>query len=454
MDSSKSSMTAKQDLIRRVLLTRDAGAIHTVVAGLGAAQTADLLEALPPDRREDVWALVPPRLKGDVLVEVRREVRRQLIDASSADELTAAVGQLHLDALSDLYPELPAAVSDAVLRAMDAQRRQRFELVRSYADDSAGGLMDTDALAVRPDVTLAMVMDYLALLRVQEGPLPEELDAVIVTDLDGRYLGRLALVDVVSLRAELKVEDAMDATFAPIDAHTPAAHVARRFEDENLVSAPVVDGEFRLLGRIKVDDVLDYLRARAEHAALAPIGLNEDVDTFAPALQSARKRAAWLGVNLVFALVASVVIALFDGTIQRLVALAVLMPVISSMGGVAGTQSLMLVIRGLALEQVNDSSRWRLLRRELAVAGLNGALWAFVVGALAGLWFDNWGLSLVAGAAILLNMVAGVAAGALIPLALERLSMDAAIAGEVLLVAFTDTFGFFAFLGLAALYLR
>lgn len=447
-------MTAKQDLIRRVLLTRDAGAIHTVVAGLGAAQTADLLEALPPDRREDVWALVPPRLKGDVLVEVRREVRRQLIDASSADELTAAVGQLHLDALSDLYPELPAAVSDAVLRAMDAQRRQRFELVRSYADDSAGGLMDTDALAVRPDVTLAMVMDYLALLRVQEGPLPEELDAVIVTDLDGRYLGRLALVDVVSLRAELKVEDAMDATFAPIDAHTPAAHVARRFEDENLVSAPVVDGEFRLLGRIKVDDVLDYLRARAEHAALAPIGLNEDVDTFAPALQSARKRAAWLGVNLVFALVASVVIALFDGTIQRLVALAVLMPVISSMGGVAGTQSLMLVIRGLALEQVNDSSRWRLLRRELAVAGLNGALWAFVVGALAGLWFDNWGLSLVAGAAILLNMVAGVAAGALIPLALERLSMDAAIAGEVLLVAFTDTFGFFAFLGLAALYLR
>ncbi|MDH4114706.1 MAG: magnesium transporter, partial [Burkholderiaceae bacterium] len=196
------------------------------------------------------------------------------------------------------------------------------------------------------------------------------------------------------------------------------------------------------------------LRAKAEHAVLAPIGLNEDVDTFAPALHSSRKRAAWLGVNLVFALVASAVIGLFDGTIQRLVALAVLMPVVSSMGGVAGTQSLMLVIRGLALEQVDESNRWRLLRRELAVAGFNGALWALVVGTLAGLWFDNWGLSLVAGAAILLNIVAGVAAGALIPLALERLGTDAAIAGEVLLVAFTDTFGFLAFLGLATLYLR
>jgi magnesium transporter len=454
MDSSKSSTSAKQDLIRRVLLARDPEAMRPVVAELGAAQAADLLEALPPERRNGVWALIAPQLKGDVLVEVRREVRRQLIDASSADELTASVGQLHLDALSDLYPELPAAVSDAVLRAMGAQRRQRFELVRSYADDTAGGLMDTDALAVRPDVTLGMVMDYLALLRVQEGPLPEELDAIAVTDLDGRYLGRLALVDVVSLRAELKVEDAMDAKFAPIDAQTPAARVARRFEDENLVSAPVVDAEFRLLGRIKVDDVLDYLRAKAEHAVLAPIGLNEDVDTFAPALHSSRKRAAWLGVNLVFALVASAVIGLFDGTIQRLVALAVLMPVVSSMGGVAGTQSLMLVIRGLALEQVDESNRWRLLRRELAVAGFNGALWALVVGTLAGLWFDNWGLSLVAGAAILLNIVAGVAAGALIPLALERLGTDAAIAGEVLLVAFTDTFGFLAVLGLATLYLR
>jgi len=296
-------------------------------------------------------------------------------------------------------------------------------------------------------------MAYLALMRSEQGLLPEELDAVSVTDANGHYLGRLALVDVVSLGAETKVEAAMDASFAPIDARTPAARVAHRFEDENLVSAPVVDGEHRLLGRIKVDDVLDYVRAQAEHAALAPSGLDEGSDTFAPVWQSARQRAVWLGFNLMFALAASAVIGLFDGTIERLVALAVLMPLVSSMGGVAGTQSLTLVIRGLALEQVDKANRWHLFRRELAVAALNGALWALAVGALATLWFGNWGLSLVVSAALLMNLVAGVAAGTLIPLVLERLKVDAAIAGEVLLVAFTDTFGFLAFLGLAALYL-
>ncbi len=446
-------MKAKPEILRRVLSTEGAESVGDIVSGLGAAQVADLLEALPPERRKGVWAVVAPRLKGDVLVEVRSEVRHQLIDASSTEELVSAVGPLHLDALSDLYPELPPAVGDAVLRAMDAQRRQRFELVRSYADDTAGGLMDTDALSVRPEATLAMVMAHLALTRAEQGQLPEELDAVSVTDADGRYLGRLALVDVVSLGAGTRVEGAMDTAFAPIDASMSAAHVARRFEDENLVSAPVVDSEDRLLGRIKVDDVLDYVRAQAEHAALAPSGLDEGSDTFAPAWPSARRRAVWLGFNLVFALAASAVIGLFYGTIERMVALAVLMPLVSSMGGVAGTQSLTLVIRGLALEQVDSTNRWRLFRRELTVAALNGALWALAVGSLVTVWFGDWGLSLVVAIAILVNLVAGVAAGTLIPLALERLKVDAAIAGEVLLVAFTDTFGFLAFLGLAALYL-
>lgn len=446
-------MKAKPEILRRVMSTAGAESIGEIVSELSAAQVADLLEALPPERRRRVWEAVAPRLKGDVLVEVRSEVRRQLIEASSSEELVAAVGRLHLDALSDLYPELPPAVGDAVLRAMDAQRRQRFELVRSYPDDTAGGLMDTDALSVRPDTTLAMVMAYLALTRAEQGQLPEELDAVSVTDAEGRYLGRLALVDVVSLGAETRVDSAMDTDFTPIDARTSADKVARRFEDENLVSAPVVDVQHRLLGRIKVDDVLDYVRSRAEHAALAPSGLDEGSDTFAPAWLSARRRAVWLGFNLVFALAASAVIGFFDGTIEKMVALAVLMPLVSSMGGVAGTQSLTLVIRGLALEQVDRTNQWRLFRRELTVAALNGALWAVAVGSLVTLWFDNWGLSLVVAAAILVNLVAGVAAGTLIPLALERLKVDAAIAGEVLLVAFTDTFGFLAFLGLAALYL-
>jgi magnesium transporter len=240
----------------------------------------------------------------------------------------------------------------------------------------------------------------------------------------------------------------------PIRAKTPAAHVARRFENEDLVAAPVVDEKGRLIGRITVDDVLDFVRAQAEHAILAPGGLSERTDTFAPAWQSARQRAVWLGVNLAFALLATVVIALFNQTIERVVALAILMPVVSSMGGVAGTQSLALVLRGLALEQIDRSNRWRLLRREVIVAGVNGLLWAAVVGTLAALWFGNATLSVVFAIAIVVNLVAGVVAGTLIPLVLQRLKIDGALAGEVLLVAFTDTFGFFVFLGLATLALR
>lgn len=440
--------------IRRALAAAPAGHITATLQRLPPAQIADVLEASPPEQRARVWAAVDTAAKGEVLVEVRGDVRRQLIEASSRADLALALQRLDLDELSDLYTELPPEVSDAVLRTMDAQRRERFDLVRSYPDDTAGGLMDVDAIAVRSDITLAMVLSYLAWVRAEEQALPAELDAVAVVDLDGRYLGRLLLVDLVSLAPEQKVQDVMDTALVPLPATLPAARVARRFENEDLVSAPVVDDSGRLIGRVTVDDVLDLRRAEAEHAALAPSGLDEQTDTFAPALRSARQRAVWLGINLVSALTAAAVIGLFDATIQALVALAVLMPIVTSMGGVAGTQSLTLVIRGLALEQVDSDNRWRLLRRELAVAAINGLVWAVVVGVLAGLWFARPDLSLVLGVAIVLNLIAGVAAGTLIPLALERLRVDAAIAGEVLLVAFTDTFGFLIFLGLAALYLR
>ena len=438
--------------LRRALASGAAG-IAAAVARLNPAQIADALEALPERERLRVWAAVDASAKGEVLVELRGDARHTLIDTTPPDELATAVQRLDLDELSDLYEELPPEVTDAVLRAMDTQRRERFELVRAYPDDSAGGLMNVDAIAVRPDITLAMVLSYLAMIRADAGKLPQELDAVAVVDADNRYLGQLSLVDLVSLGVEQKVQDVMDAAFAPIKAGTPAARVARRFENEDLVSAPVVDDAGRLLGRITVDDVMDFRTQQAEHAALAPSGLDEQTDTFAPALRSARQRALWLGINLVSALVAAAVIAQFEGTIERLVALAVLMPVVSSMGGVAGTQSLTLVVRALALEQVDRSNRWRLLRRELAVAALNGLLWALVVGVLVALWFGRPDLGAIFGAAILVSLVFGVATGTLIPLALERLRVDAAIAGEVLLVAFTDTFGFLIFLGMAALFL-
>ncbi len=427
--------------------------IAALAAGMEAPNLADLLESLPRSERIRVWDVVDPDIKGDVLVEAHGEVRAQLIDASSAEDLAKAMQRLDLDALSDLYDELPPGVVGAVLAGMDAQRRARFALVREYASDTAGGLMDVDAIAVRPDISLAMVQDYLALYRSRAGRLPDSLDALAVTGLDGRYLGRLTLTDLVSLNGSQRVQDTMDTSLAAIPATMEATHVARIFEDQDLVSAPVVDASGRLIGRITVDDVLDFVRRQADHTAMAVVGLDEETDTFAPALASARRRAVWLGVNLLNALVAAAVIGLFERTIERVVALAVLMPVVSSMGGVAGTQSLTLVIRAMALDQINRANRWRLLRRELAVAWVNGLIWACAVGLLASAWFANDRLSLVFGAAIVINLVAGVTIGTLLPLILERLRIDAAIAGQVLLVAFTDTFGFFVFLGMATWFL-
>lgn len=420
---------------------------------LHPSEIADVLESCPPEERAALWKLVDPRTKGDVLIEAHGEVRRQLIDESAADELAAAVQRLDLDALSDIYDELPDGVVEAVLSAMDAQRRERFHVVRTYPPDTAGGLMDVDALAVRPDVTLRMVLSYLSRYRAENERLPAHTDAVMVTGLGGNYLGRLAVIDLVSLDRETRVHAVMNRETEPIAADTPARRVARRFEDEDLVSAPVVDDRGRLIGRITVDDVVDVIREQAENSVMAGAGLDAAEDTFAPPLASAWRRAIWLGINLVSAFVAAWVIGLFESSINQIVALAVLMPVVASMGGVAGTQSLAVVIRGIALEQVKEGNRLRLFNKELAVGLLNGGLWALAVVLIVTFWFQRPVLSLVFGAALVLNLVWGVAAGTLIPMALARLRIDPALAGGVMLVALTDAFGFFVFLGLATLLL-
>ncbi len=417
------------------------------------AQVADFLEGIPAEDRVRVWRLIDSEVQGDILVEAHGEVRRQLIEASGPDELVSAVQRLDLDELSDIYEELPPDVVEAVLRAMDGQRRQRFDLVRTYPEDTAGGLMDVDAITVRPDVTLRMVLNYLARYRAENGKLPHHTDAVMVVDLNGRYLGQLPLSDLVSLDLERKVHDVLDRGVEPVTADTPAARVARLFEDRDLVSAPVVDDRGKLIGRITVDDVVDFIREEAEHSVMATAGLDEEADTFAPALSSARRRAIWLGINLVSALIAAWVISLFDHAVDQLVTLAILMPVVASMGGVAGTQSLALVIRGIALDQVREGNRLRLLKKELAVGAINGLLWAFAVGVIVSLWFDNFRLSLVFGVALTINLLTGVASGTLIPMFLQRLHVDPALAGGVILVALTDAFGFFVFLGMAAMFL-
>ncbi len=424
--------------------------VRALIADLGASELADALEAQPPEYRAALWRQIDPPRRGEVLVEAHREVRCQLIEETDPGLLAQAVAPLDLDALSDIDADLPPEVLSAVLAAMEPRRRQRFEQLRRYPDDCAGGLMDIDPIAVHPDATLGDAARLLRRHRDANGKLPEHLGSLMVTDHDASYLGTIGLTDLLVHDQGRTVRELMVVEREPITVDLSAAEVARRFEDQNLVSAAVVDGDGRLLGRITVDDVVDVIREQAERSQLANTGLDETVDTFAPALVATRRRAIWLGINLVNALIAAWIISLFETTIDQLVALAVLMPVVASMGGVAGTQSLALMIRAIALDQVHGSARWRLLRRELAVGALNGLLWALVVATVAVLWFGQPMLAAVFATAVVLNLMLGVLAGTAIPMLLSRLKIDPALAGGVVLVALTDAIGFGLFLGLGS----
>lgn len=414
---------------------------------------ANALETLPRDIRPDLWQLVATPSKGEVLLETHGEVRQQLIAATDEQVLLTALAILEIDELADLDADLPVSVVNAMVEAMDAERRQRYEAVRFYPDDTAGGLMDVDAAAVRMDVSLKAVLRYLRKLRKKRGTLPEHLDSLMVVDRDNKYLGILRLSDVVSLSAKTTVSETMTAGVPPIPVLTPAAKVARLFEDQDLISAPVVSRTGRLLGRITVDDVVDVMRDEAEQEMMSRAGLSKATDMFGPIIPSAGRRAIWLGVNLINAFIAAWVIGLFEDSIDKIVTLAVLMPVVASMGGVAGSQTLTLVTRGLALEQIGRSNAWRLLLRELALGLLNGFLWALVVAIIAFLWFNSAQLGIVFGTALALNLLTGAMAGTLIPLLLQRLGIDPALAGGVILIAATDVIGFLSFLGLATIFL-
>jgi magnesium transporter len=414
---------------------------------------SSVLESIPPEYRKDLWQQLDPESGGEVLLEANEEVRAQLIRESASDRLAAAVARLDMDKLADLYDEIPIAVIDAVVQAMHVQRRKTLETLRAFPEDTAGGLMDLDAITVRSDITLEVVQRYLRWLRRKQGELPEATDTLMVVDLAGRYEGLLSLADVVSLDQQRTVASAMRRELEGIPATMPARKVAQLFQDRDLVSAPVVDEDGRLLGRITVDDMVDVIRDEADHAVLAPAGLDEEIDMFAPVLASARRRAVWLGVNLINAFVAAWVIGHFGGSIQQMVALAVLMPVVASMGGVAGNQTLTLVTRGIALDQVGAANAWDLLLKEVGVALVNGTFWALVVGAVAVAWFQSAPLGVVFGAAIIINLLNGAVVGALIPLGLTQIGIDPALAGGVLLTALTDVVGFASFLALATVFI-
>ena len=425
------------------------GPVRRHVNTLTPSEIGNLLESLPPGKRTVVWGLVDPEDDGEVLVHVGDEVREGLIADMDQDELVAAVEDLDIDDLADLVEDLPDTVIDEVLKSMDRENRERLEQVLSYEEDTAGRLMNPDVVTVRADTTIDVVMRYLRL----RGELPEHTDHLYVVNRRHQLMGWVALQDLLTHDPGTPVNKLIDEELESIHVDETSDKVAREFSDNDWVSAPVVDDGNVLLGRITVDDVLDIIREQAEHQALGAAGLDEDEDLFSPVPRAAKRRAIWLGINLATAFLASWVIGRFEGTLQQIVALAVLMPIVASMGGVAGTQTLTLVVRGMALGQVARGNLKPILRKEVLVGLVNGVVWAIVVGIVAALWFRDAPLGAVIAGAMTINLAVAALAGVVVPLTLKRMNIDPALAGGVVLTTVTDVVGFLSFLGLATLVL-
>jgi magnesium transporter len=440
---------SRLEVLKRALDEGTMRQVHRVVNSMHPAEVASLLESLPQTQREVVWDLVDPELEGDVLVELNEEVRAGLIREMDTHELVAAAEGLEVDDLADLLRDLPENVNQQVLRSMDSQDRERLNAVLGFEDDTAGGLMNTDTVSVRPDVALETVLRYLRM----RGDIPEKTDALFVVNRHDRYLGLLPLTRLLTEDPERTVGEVMDTAVEGIAPDTPASEVASLFQDRDLVSAAVVAADGKLLGRITVDDVVDVIRDEAEHSVMSMAGLDEDADMFAPVVPSARRRGVWLGINLVTAFVAAWVVGLFEATIQQIVALAVLMPIVASMGGVAATQTMTLIVRGLALGQIERANARWLLIKEISVALLNGLAWATVVALVAWAWFHQWRIAAVIFAAMVVNLLAAALAGVTVPLALKRYGVDPAVAGGVIVTTVTDVIGFASLLGLGTLLL-
>ena len=440
---------ARVQTIQHALESNEIWQLRELLGELHPSEIADILESLPSSVRDELWVHIDSTIEGDVLSNSNAAVRLTLVENMDPGQLADAASSLDSDDAADFLQDLPGELVDEVLLSMDEQNRQRVAAVLTYPADTAGGLMNVDTVTVRSDVEVDVVLRYLRRL----GEMPENLDQLFVVDRSNKFLGVLRLSKLVIAHADTTTAEIMSTDAAPIPAGTPVHEVAIVFEQRDLLSAPVVDDDGLLLGRITVDDVVDVIREESERLIMSAAGLDEEHDIFAPLLVTARQRALWLALNLATAFLAAWVIGLFEATIEQLVALAVLMPVVASMGGIAGSQTLTIVVRGLALGQIGSANERAVLRREVTVGLFNGCLWAVVVAAVAGTWFDDFRLGLVIGCAMVLNLLTAGFAGAAIPLILGRLKIDPALAGGVVLTTVTDVVGFFAFLGLASQFL-
>ncbi|MEC7832938.1 MAG: magnesium transporter [Pseudomonadota bacterium] len=432
----------------------DSGAIlkaKNLLNSLYPSEIADVIEGIPRNRRDLIWKLVDNDNKGETLAEMTEEVRAnlldELIDKDGPEGLVKIAEKLDTDDLADIIQSLPKHLTKTTIKSLDRQNQERLQKVLSFPDDTAGGLMNTDTINVRRNITVDVLLKYLRRLK----SLPDQTDRVFITDKMNKYYGFLSINDLLVADPSKIVADIMTEDKDGILSDTNQHEVARTFENADLVSAAVIDHEGILLGRITIDDVVDVIREEADESVLNMAGLKKDDDIFAPIIQSTKRRTLWLGANLITALLAAASIGIFEATIEKVVALAILMPIVASMGGIAGSQSLALVIRAQALDQIGYTNSKSLIIKESAIGLLNGILWSSVVAFLTYLWFGRIDLGFIIAAALMINLIIGAISGVSLPLILTKLNIDPALAGGVILTTITDVIGFISLLGIASL---
>lgn len=423
--------------------------LQNLLASMHSADIAFILEALPLQERLLVWDLVKSERDGEILLEVSDAVRDTLIDSMAQNELVAATQNLDADEIADLAPALPDGVIDDVYNRLPANERERLRSAMSYPEDTVGSLMDFDYLTVREDVTLGVVLRYLRFCR----HLPEHSNALFVVDRALHLKGVLSLERLLLHSPHALVSDVMEKNCIFLSPNDDTTEASETFQRYDLLCVPVVDSESKLLGRLTVNAVMDFIKDEADDVQLAQAGLKEGEDIFAPVWDSLKNRWHWLAINLVTALIATRVIGAFEDVIAHLVALAALMPIVAGIGGNSGNQTITMIVRAIAMGQVLPDSLWRLLKKELMVALLNGIIWGSMMGLVAYWLYENWPLSFVLIAAMILNLLLAALAGVGIPLLRQRFGADPALGSSVLITALTDSGGFFIFLGLASLFL-
>ena len=421
--------------------------IKTILKDMPHSEIAHVLESSPPDQRKLLFSLLETSEEGDVLADVGEEIQQDLISGISNEELSEAVKELELDEVVDILQNLPEERMQSILSKMSLRDRNRIEEGLVYPDDTAGGLLNTDVLSVSPDHTVEVVTRYLR----EQKELPENTDKIFVVSKDDKYLGEILINKIITSEVSEKIENLISPKADPILVTESDRDVATIFERNNLISAAVVNNNGELLGRITIDDVVDVILEDADQNFLGMAGVAED--TFAPPGRAAKSRVFWLSMNLLTAFIASMSINIFQDTLDKVVYLAVLMPIVASMGGVAATQTLTIVLRGLTLEQINDTNIKWLFKRELAVSILNGIVLSILVGFVTYIWFQNSLISILISCALIINLISSVFAGVIVPLVLRKLNQDPAIAGSVVVTTVTDVIGFLSFLGLATIFL-